>query len=163
MNKIILLLLITFTCYAQVDKLLVGNRNAYAAWTAITGTNILTSTDVFFYGSYTRAITTQEAGAKSASKYMHWKVNGGTFDSTRTLGKTLALSTLTDDTTYTYKCVVIDADGRYSAGIDSTFDTPLFAPENLSAEIYNGELYLDWSENTRTTGYILQNKLIRSS
>ena len=134
MRYILSLILLSTLGYGQV---ILNPGGIYYAWTAVTGTNLVTSTDVFLYGSYTRAQTTNVLGAPSASKYIRWGI-GSLTDSTRTLAKALSLSDLTQDETYLYDCSVRDRDGRYSQGADSSFVTPFPAPA-----ISDGESLVD--------------------
>jgi hypothetical protein len=114
-------------------------------WTAVTGTNVVGASDVFLYASFDRTQTTPELGAPDVDQYIHWKIKGGSGDSTKTIAKVLHLVNLTEDTTFTYKTSLTDKDGRYSVGDDSTFIAPLSEPVygGLRTEILKN--ILDWS------------------
>lgn len=125
MKKLILFLLFTTAIFGQGKLNLLFSDDDYYRWTAITGTNITTSANLILYGNSTKIKTTKDLGATSASKYIVWKVTGGVYDSTRTLILNINLDNLPEDTTGTYYCSVLDRNGRYSKGADSTFTTPI--------------------------------------
>lgn len=72
----------------------------------------------------------------------------GTADSVRTLARAISLDDLTEDTTYTYYCSVLQPNGRYSKGDDSTFTTPLRAPSNLNVIAGTNQSTITWLNNS---------------
>lgn len=118
--KILLIILLPFILYAQ-DVIPTSKGSGRYLYTPITGTYLVTATDLFLYGSFTRV--KDNTGASSASKYIVWKYTNGTYDSTRTLA--LNIDNPLQDTTGTYYCSVLyrlkNGTWVWEKGADSTF------------------------------------------
>lgn len=120
MKILLIIFLLTITSFAQ-EVIPTSKGGGRYLFTPITGTYLVTATDLFLYGSFTRVKNTD--GATSSSKYIVWKYTNGTYDSTRTLA--LNIDNPLQDTTGTYYCSVLyrlkNGTWAWAKGADSTF------------------------------------------
>ncbi len=90
MKKILILLLIltSTSIYSQGKELLLFDDSEYYLWNAVTGSNLVTDTDIFLYGSFTREQVPKDslddfgdglvqAGSRTASKYIVFGIDNG--------------------------------------------------------------------------------------
>lgn len=69
-------------------------------------------------------------------------------DSVRTLARTIDATDLLEDTEYIYYASILQPNGRYSKGADSTFITPLTAPSIYDIQLVDGKAQLAWDART---------------
>jgi hypothetical protein len=69
-------------------------------------------------------------------------------DSVRTLARNIDMADLIEDNLYTYYASILQPNGRYSKGADSTFVTPLTAPVIYNIQPNLGDFEISWDNNT---------------